>query len=60
MENCFKYQETKHILPKSKHLWAVFLYQNTSIYNMSDIDFQTQLFTRVHDVASLTFISYLI
>ena len=27
---------------------------------MSDIDFQTQLFTLVHDVASLTFLSYLI
>ena len=34
--------------------------KNTSICDMSDINFQTQLFTRVHDVASLTFLSYLI
>ena len=31
--------------------------KNTSIYNMSDIDFQTQLFTLVHDVAGLNFLS---
>ena len=30
---------------------------NTSLYNMSDIDFQFQLFTFVHDVASLNFLS---
>ena len=31
--------------------------KNTSIYNMFDIDFQTPLFTLVHDVASLNFLS---
>ena len=31
--------------------------KNTSIYNMSDIDFQTQLYTLVHDMANLTFLS---
>ena len=54
-------KKTKHIYYQNQNTCELYSrIKNMSIYSMSDIDFQTQLFPLAHDVASLTFLSYLI